>query len=138
MFKITNRNDFDFIGRFDGVNFIFPKGKVAICEDEAAQFIFGIGEKDKTPVLSRNGWASPGVPMADGMKVLNKFSFERIQQKLEAPLARESHGPAPVVTGAPGGKAAADDAAESSGVVNEDLIEKVLSGKPTGYDKVFQ
>jgi hypothetical protein len=138
MFKITNRNDFDFTGRFDGVNFCFPKGKTVSCEDEPTMFIFGIGEKDKSPVLSRNGWASPGVPLADGMKVLNKFSFERIQEKLDAPLAREGHGPAPVVKDAPTDKGAADDAPESAGVVNEALIKKVLDGKPIGYDRVFQ
>jgi hypothetical protein len=33
----------------------------------------------------------------EGMKILNAFKFERVIQKLDAPLAaRDDHGPAPV------------------------------------------
>ena len=110
MFKITNTNDFDFEGRYDGVDFLFPKDKPVFCEDEAAHHIFGIGLKDKTPILSRHGWAPlrADASYQTGMKILNAFKFEHIEQKLDAPLARALAGHEPALVGQDAAAAGSD------------------------------
>lgn len=111
MYKITNKNEFTFTGRFDGKDYRFPAGKTVSCPDDAAAHIFGVGQQDKTAVLSRNGWATFSGSLAEGMAVLNKFQFEGVEVKLDAPLALVNEsGPAPGPEGA-----GADDASPDSG-----------------------
>ena len=131
MFKITNGWDKDFCARFNGIEFAFPKDTPVYCEDAAAAHIFGIAQEDKTAVLARHGWATFTNTLADGMKILNSFSFEHVDQPLDAPLAREivDHGPAPVIQNAPTAKGVADEARNTVGAVEE---------KPAGYSKVFK
>lgn len=110
MFKITNGNLNQFVGRFDGQDYAFPPAQPVYCPDEAAKHIFGLGQVDKSSVLSRNGWATVTGDLEVGLAILNNFKFVSVEQVYDAPLAIElAHGPAPVVGDA--GGAAADDAA---------------------------
>ena len=114
MLKVTNRNDFDFHAKFNNRDFLFPKGATVAIDDEAAAHIFGLGETDKTAVLARHGWAAV-VPRledgrevgsrADGMRILNNFSFQTLEVKLDVPSALnngprhhadDEQGPAPL------------------------------------------
>jgi len=96
MFKVKNGNDFDFEAKFGGVVHRFPQGKSVLIEDAAAVHIFGIGDPDKTPYLSRHGWSRPLESTAKGLEIMNKFAFERIVPKYDVPLATDVHGAAPV------------------------------------------
>ena len=115
MFKVTNTNAFDFIGRYNGKDYLFPqpvdgKKKPVYIDDDAATHIFGIGNFDKSKVLIRHGWATFSSGIQAGTDILNKFIFEQPEIAYDAPMAlvTDDHGPAPVVQGAPG--ATADDA----------------------------
>ena len=136
MFKITNNNEKDFIGRYDGVDFTFPVATPVYCEDEAAHHIFGIGLTDKTPILSRHGWAPLRADSSyqAGMKILNAFAFEHIETKLDAPLARSLTGHEPALVGqdaaangSDGPKAAAGAA---PGVAPAPKVERPPKPKP--------
>lgn len=108
MFKITNGNLNPFVGRFDGQDYAFPPAQPVYCPDEAAKHIFGLGQVDKSSVLSRNGWATVTGGLAVGLAILNNFKFVSVEQVYDAPLAIEvAHGPAPVVGDA--GEGSADD-----------------------------
>lgn len=110
MFKITNGNPNPFTGRFDGQDYAFPHGQPVYCPDDAAKHIFGLGQADKSNVLSRNGWATVTGGLAVGLAILNNFKFVAVEQVYDAPLAIDvAHGPAPVVGDA--GGVSADDAA---------------------------
>jgi len=89
MFKIKNGNDFDFVARYDGREYTFPAGKTRACDDDAAHHIFGLGADNKMAVLTRHGWVKPMEAVSIGMAVLNKFSFELIQPKLDVPMATD-------------------------------------------------
>lgn len=128
MFKVTNNNGFDFIGRYNGQDYAFPDAMPVYIDDTAAMHIFGLGLADKTSVLARHGWAGPTKTYRDGMQILNRFAFESVHQQLDAPLARaimeqvealppEDHGPAPVIQDAPVVEAGADEPVETAGVV---------------------
>ena len=119
MFKVTNTNDFDFTGRYNGMDYSFPKGTMVVCEDDPAKHIFGIGDADKTAVIARHGWSKPAQPTAEGLAILNRFQFDYIQPVYEAPHAASlsAHGPPPVVQDAPGAESSADDAPKAPGVV---------------------
>ena len=121
MFRVTNTNDFDFTGRYDGKDYFFPKvvdgnGGVAYVPDDAATHIFGIGHHDKSKVLIRHGWSNISSSIPEGMKILNNFRFDVPEIAYDAPMALvDGHGPAPVVQDAPG--ESADD--DEPGVVAE-------------------
>ena len=104
MFSVTNKNDFDFSAKFDGKNFHFPAGQARICPDDAVVHIFGLGTKDKAAIISRHGWAKPNEPMDVGIAKLKQFTFEEIKPQFAYPMATESYGPAPVVSGSDGDK----------------------------------
>ena len=109
MFKITNTNGFPYTGRYDGKDFTFPAGAPVYCPDDAARHIFGLGQQDKSAVLSRNGWATVTSGLQVGLDILNNFKFIAVEQVFDAPMADEiAHGPAPVI--GDGGDGAADDA----------------------------
>ncbi len=102
MFSVTNKNDFDFSAKFDGKNFHFPAGQARTCPDDAVVHIFGLGTKDKGAIIARHGWAKPNEPLTVGIQKLKNFTFEELKQTYAAPLATESYGPAPVVSGTDG------------------------------------
>lgn len=98
MYKITNGNNFDFTAKYNGQQFAFPAGEAVVCEDAAANHIFGLGDPNKTAIMARHGWATVSNTYQDGLKVLNAFVFEYLSPSYDAPLAAvdQSYGPAPV------------------------------------------
>jgi hypothetical protein len=134
MFKITNRNDFPFTGRFNGIDYEFPVGEPVIIPDDAGVHIFAIGKWEKTEVLARHGWAKATDPREVGVAILNNFAFEHAHPTYDAPFAQVSHGPAPVV-GDTGAADAADDAAAASVVEDAGDAEDVaVADDPVVYD----
>ena len=120
MLTVTNGNDFNFAGRFNGVDFAFPAGKTTALPEDAAKHIFGVGLADKTDVLVRHGWMTNGAMFATAMGVLNKFSFN-VADQVEAgeiidPIPEEiddeepEQGSAPLQTGSAVEAAAPDGA----------------------------
>ena len=75
MLTVKNGNGFDFIGRFNGVDYQFPSGATVAITEDAASHIFGVGKPDRTEVILRNGWQN-GTTMSDAIEKLNKFSFD--------------------------------------------------------------
>ncbi len=75
MLTVTNRNNFDFEGRYNSHDYQFPAGKTTAVSDEAARHIFGIGLKDKTDVLVRHGWMTHSSHQGAAMAKLNGFAF---------------------------------------------------------------
>ena len=113
MLTVTNRNLFDFTGRFDGEDYPFPMGKTTAVPEDAAKHIFGVGLPDKIDILVRHGWMQSSVQLASAMDILNKFSFnvadqleagEIIETAIESvPLSEEQEqGSAPLQTGSGG------------------------------------
>lgn len=118
MFRITNGNEQDFIGRYNGRDYLFPAGSPAYCDDDASAHIFGIGNPDKSTVLARHGWACVTSNIAAGMRILNAFTFEHMSPAYDAPLALiEDHGPAPVGQDAAGAGEGTDGSAAAPAAV---------------------
>lgn len=146
MFKITNNWIYDFIGRYDGIDFVFPVGKAVYCEDQAAEHIFGLSSPDKTPVLVRHGWANFNNTYADGMHVLESFTFERVALPSDAPMAHSllnapatpatDHGPAPVGQDAAANAEGTDGPPATVAAVETSGAKK--RGRPAGFDQAFE
>ena len=75
MLTVKNNNDFNFAGRYNGIDYHFPRGKVIAIPDEAAKHIFGIGSADKNDILVRNGWLLQSNQIEAAMEKLNGFAF---------------------------------------------------------------
>ena|ERR1017187_3930508 len=118
MLTVTNGNDFNFAGRFNGIDFSFPSGKTTALPEDAAKHIFGVGLPDKTDVLVRHGWMQTGAGLPAAMSILNKFSFNVADQvqageiiEVELPADEEpEQGSAPLQTGSAVEAAAPDGA----------------------------
>ena len=71
--------DAKFADRYNGIEYRFPAGELVECPLDAARHIFGYGAPDKTPFLTRLGWAriSSGEKdsVASALKRLEKFQF---------------------------------------------------------------
>src|SRR6266704_1753971 len=94
MLKITNNNTFDLTDRYDGQDYTFPAGKTVRCPMVLAQHFFGIGEPKKMPYLARQGWSRTSQDWEAGMKILNNFKFEMIDQGPQDDLALNVQGTA--------------------------------------------
>ena len=107
MLTVTNGNDFNFAGRFNGVDFHFPAGKTTALPEDAAKHIFGVGLGDKTDVLVRHGWMTNGSMFAAATAILNKFSFNVADQvepgeiidPIPEEIEEQEQGSAPLQTG---------------------------------------
>ena len=99
MYRITNGNAFDFTAMFDGQEYFFPSGEPVYCGPDATAHIFGLGQQDKSAIMSRHGWATYSNTYQQGLAILNNFKFEHMTQVLDAPLALvgADSGPAPGV-----------------------------------------
>ena len=75
MLKVTNNNDFDLNDRFDGTDYTFPAGKSVMLAQPAAKHIFGFGDDNKTPYLSRQGWLRTSGDTKEAHEKLNNFVF---------------------------------------------------------------
>lgn len=103
--SVTNRGE-RFIGRFDGVEYVFDNMEAVVIPERAAAFLFAYGQDDagRTRALVRNGWQRNGTPDApDGplaaKKRLNAFIFRaapdapgrpKPQAKVLAPVVRSA------------------------------------------------
>lgn len=114
MLKITNNNGFDLQDRYDGQDYFFPKGKTVACEDAAARHIFGVGEQDKKPYLTRLGWLQSTGEFDEAMQKLNNFSFEYVEMKLDVEFARIEHGQSPHAIAEAEGEDGADESSKPS------------------------
>jgi hypothetical protein len=94
MLKITNNNTFDLTDRYDGEDYTFPAGKTVRCPVVVAQHFFGIGNPNKMPYLSRQGWARHSQEFDAGMLILNNFAFEEIDLGPQDDLALNAQGAA--------------------------------------------
>ena len=130
MLTVTNKNGFDFIGRYNGIDYHFPQNKTTAIPEDAAKHIFGVGLADKQDVLVRHGWMQHSGQLAQAMGILNNFSFnvadqlepgEIIETALPAELEipsflpqteEQEQGSAPLQTGS-GGEAKVPDGAEA-------------------------
>lgn len=130
MFKVTNRNSFDFSAAFNGQPYAFPAGRTVACDDGAVAHIFGINDRDKTPVFLRHGWARLSNGYGEAEKILANFVFEGIDPAVSVPYANEvavnGYGPGPVGGDAGGATSADDDAklpaVEAGAATVDDLI----------------
>lgn len=130
MYKVTNRNDFAFTGRYDGKDYDFPKGDPVIVPVDAAVHIFGMQETNKAIIYARHGWALPGKgTMADGKAILDNFAFEAVDFALPAPLAER--GPAPALQEA-GGEGDVSDGADSKLPANRGGKPGARAAAPSG------
>lgn len=80
---VTNNNDFDHADRYDGEDFLFPKGERVLVPVEAATHMLGYNLVDKTDTLVRLGWATKYDPVTktfaedkEGVRKLASFVFE--------------------------------------------------------------
>jgi hypothetical protein len=89
--KVINHNSSRFIDRFDGKDYVFEPHDPVLMSDEAARHIFGYGDGDKAPYLSRIGkMKTTQLDGAGGfreaMKWLEKIEFrEMVVQFVERP-----------------------------------------------------
>jgi hypothetical protein len=96
MLKITNKNEFDLIDRYDGHDYKFPAGKTVRCHENAAAHIFGFGDDNKIPYITRQGWVRHSGEFEKGLAILGKFHFEMIEEKYDEGLARIEQRKAPL------------------------------------------
>lgn len=52
---VANKGEKDFQDRFNGEDYVFPRGKTVPVPHEAARHIFGYGESNKARALTRLG-----------------------------------------------------------------------------------
>lgn len=96
MIKVTNKNAFEFTDRYNGQDFKIPAGKtVALAEDAAAHF-FGLGQSDKIPYLSRQGWMNNSGQLSEAMQKLNNFTFDFADDLVPGEIVEAEQGSAPL------------------------------------------
>ena len=115
MLKITNNGDFSLVDRYDGQEYGFPAGKTVRCPLDVAKHIFGVGDPNKAPYLTRLGWLRNTGDMTVAMEKLNNFSFEMVEEKFSEEFALIEHGKPSVQQVDPVEKSEADDLGYSSG-----------------------
>ena len=114
MFKVTNNNDFDLLDRYDGQDYFFPKGKTVMCPDDAARHFFGVGDPNKLPYLTRQGWLRASDKLDDAMVKLDNFAFDVIVQKYDVEFALIEQRLSPSATAGDEEETGADDSAGAS------------------------
>lgn len=88
MVKVTNKHPVRFRDRYDGRDYVFEPNEAVIMTEEAARHIFGYGDGNKVPYLSRIGkLTTMQVEGAGGvkeaMKWLERFEFREQVLKME-------------------------------------------------------
>jgi hypothetical protein len=81
--KVINHHNARFIDRYDGKDYVFEPNDPVLMTDEAARHIFGYGDNDKAPYLSRIGkMKTTALDGAGGfreaMKWLERFEFKEM------------------------------------------------------------
>jgi len=115
MLRVTNNNDFDLIDRFDGQDYLFPKGKTVRCPDTVAAHVFGLGDPDKKSYLIRQGWLRSSSSVDTAMAILDNFAFESVVEKHDEEFALIEQGSSPSAPAEPEEEVPADDGVTSSG-----------------------
>ncbi len=100
MLKVTNRNSFDLVDRFNGEDFTFPKGGSSIVSEDAARHIFGFGAPDKAPYLTRLGWMKNSLQYDEAMAMMAGFVFSDANEPDPEELQQNEQGIAPLQLGA--------------------------------------
>ena len=100
---VTNKNTFDHTDRYNGKDYIFPKGESVPIPMEAARHMFGFNSPDKTDVLLRLGWEDRDPKLAvigrkpgDGVSWLKNFVFSEAKLIEVAPIEDEVVTPEPL------------------------------------------
>ena len=88
MVKITNHHNHRLVDRFDGKDYVFEPNEAVLMSDEAAKHIFGYGDPNKVPYLSRIGKMTTTQVdgeggLKDAMKWLSRFEFKEMVVKFE-------------------------------------------------------
>lgn len=113
MLRVTNKNDFDLADRYDGQAYFFPAGKTVMCEDAAARHIFGVGDQNKIPYMTRQGWIRTSSDVQKATEILNRFVFEYVEQQYDVEFARIEHGTSPHAIAGAGEESGADESQQS-------------------------
>ena len=84
---VTNHNEFEFSGRYNGVDYFFPIGKSVEIPLVAAGHIFGYGkvEQERLSALARNGWKKDG---ENGKEILANFVFGEDSVRNSEPVGK--------------------------------------------------
>lgn len=127
MLRVTNKNDFDLADRYDGQAYFFPSGKTVMCEDAAARHIFGVGDENKKPYMTRQGWMKTSEDVEKATAILNNFSFEYVEQTYDVEFARIEHGTSPHAIAGAEGETGADESAKPSATAPQgrNILSKV-------------
>lgn len=72
---VTNNSEHNLEDGYDGVRYMFAKGQSIEVPFIVVQHVFGIGQDDKTPFLSRLGWYLRPEDKEPAIDRLNCFSF---------------------------------------------------------------
>ena len=114
MLKVKNRSDADLQDRFNGVDYLFEKGQSTVIDEEVAKHIFGFGDADKVPYLTRLGWMRSNLEREQGMQRLALFTFSDEQEiDPDEIQPQKEQGLAPLQSGA-AEEAATDGEVESA------------------------
>lgn len=103
MVKVINKHSVRFRDRFDGKDYVFEPNEPVLMSHDAAKHIFGYGDPDKAPYLSRIGKMTTtqldGIGgLREAMKWLERFEFREQVIKMEdavveaLPFANEQDG----------------------------------------------
>lgn len=114
MLKVRNNSDIDLQDRHNGTDYLFPRGESVTVDDEVARHVFGFGDADKAPYLTRLGWMKSNLEYDQAMQRLGKFTFSDASVPDADELRQQQEqGLAPLQVGA-GEENATDGALESS------------------------
>jgi len=83
---VRNNSGSDFQDRYDGIDHVFPDGKLVECSIEAARHIFGYGVEDKTQHMIRLGWAANSGSLKEAYERLDKFEFLQGKIMVQEPI----------------------------------------------------
>lgn len=88
MIKVTNKHPVRFRDRYDGRDYVFEPNESVIMGEDAAKHIFGYGDPNKAPYLTRVGKQTTSAVEGQGglkeaMKWLERFEFKEMVVKFE-------------------------------------------------------
>jgi hypothetical protein len=84
---VTNKSDKELIDGYAGVKYTFtPHTTIEIPED-VAHHIFGYGEKNKLPYLTRLGWIKSNNDLESAMELLSKWELSNQKPKMNQSLS---------------------------------------------------
>jgi hypothetical protein len=72
---VTNGDEQNFSAEFCNVEYTFKKGETTALPMNAARHIFGYGDNDKMPYLTRLGWVRLNTEYEKGLERLAKIEF---------------------------------------------------------------